>query len=84
MSHHRGERRTIRFSRPKLVSLASAAERSRYVLMYDEADIREKLVDSCPSSTEAREFFMARLADQELLALLMKIAENAEDWDGAA
>jgi len=52
--------------------------------MYDEADIREKLVDSCPSSTEAREFFMARLADQELLALLMKIAENAEDWDGAA
>jgi len=52
--------------------------------MYDEADIREKLVDSCHSSTEAREFFRARLADQELLALLMKIAENAEDWDGAA
>lgn|SRR5215470_8445860 len=52
--------------------------------MYDEADIREKLVDSCHSSTEAREFFMARLADQELLALLMKIAENAEDWDGDA
>ena len=52
--------------------------------MYDEVDIRAKLVDSCHSSKEARDFFLARLADPQLLALLMKIAEDAEEWGGDA
>ena len=52
--------------------------------MYDEADIRDKLIDSCHSSKEAEQFFMTRLGDKELLALLMKIAEDSDDYGGDA
>lgn len=52
--------------------------------MYDEAAIRQKLIDSCHSSKEAVQFFVERLQDEGLLALLMKIAEDAEDHGGDA
>ena len=49
-----------------------------------EADVRQKLIDSCHSSEAAQRFFMARLDDATLLALLVKIAEDAENHGGDA
>jgi hypothetical protein len=52
--------------------------------MYAEAQIRQKLIDSAFSSKEAEEFFKARLNDEKLLEVLLKIAEDAEHYGGDA
>lgn len=45
--------------------------------MYQEASIRELLIDSCHSVPKAEEFFAKRLSDPELLATLMEITVDA-------
>lgn len=50
--------------------------------IYDEAVVRRKLIESCHSSKEAHEYFVERLDDWTLLSLLMRIAEDAEDYGG--
>ena len=52
--------------------------------MFDEAHIRDLLVKSCHSSKEARTFFESRRNDAELLALLVLIAKDDEDYEGDA
>jgi hypothetical protein len=52
--------------------------------MIDEAAIRQLLIDSCHSSAAAEKFFRCHLDDVELLALLVRIARDAEDYEGDA
>lgn len=52
--------------------------------MHAEAHIRQLLIDSCHSSKEARAFFESRLADEELLRLLIRIAKDDGDQGGDA
>ena len=52
--------------------------------MYDEATVRNLLIESCHSSKAAERYFLARLSDPELLALLVAIALDAEDYGGDA
>lgn len=52
--------------------------------MLDEAAIRQLLIDSCHSSAAAEKFFRCHLDDVELLALLVRIARDAHDYEGDA
>jgi hypothetical protein len=49
-----------------------------------EPRIRELLIASCHSSQAAKEYFRSRLGDAELLRLLVRIARDAEDYEGDA
>jgi len=49
--------------------------------MFDETDIREKLIASCHSSVEAQAFFKAHLEDAELLKMLVSIAQDDRGGD---
>ena len=53
-------------------------------LMIDEQYIREKLIQACHSSKQARQYFESRLDDVPLLNCLVKIAVDAEDYGGDA
>jgi hypothetical protein len=52
--------------------------------MIDEAVIRQLLIDSCHSSAAAEKFFRCHLDDVELLALLVRIARDPDDYAGDA
>ena len=52
--------------------------------MVDEAAIRQLLIDSCHSSSSADEFFRCHVDDAGLLALLVRIARDADDYQGDA
>ena len=52
--------------------------------MIDESAIRELLIDSCHSSAAADNFFRCHLDDTELLALLVQIVRDADDYQGDA
>lgn len=52
--------------------------------MQDEAIVRELLIQSCHSSEEASQFFASRQSDSALLSLLVKIAVDAEGYEGDA
>jgi hypothetical protein len=52
--------------------------------MLDDARIRGLLIDSCHSSADAVAYFRANLSNAELLALLVKIARDADDHGGDA
>jgi hypothetical protein len=50
--------------------------------MYDEASVRELLIQSCHSSEEAHQFFALHRADAALLSVLIEIAVDAGDHGG--
>jgi hypothetical protein len=52
--------------------------------MHSEAHIRDLLIKSCHASKDAQAFFESRRNDEELLALLIRIAKDAEDYEGDA
>ncbi|HZK79929.1 MAG TPA: hypothetical protein VFC46_02655 [Humisphaera sp.] len=52
--------------------------------MVDEKEIRELLIASCHSSAAAIRFFRDHLEDQNLLRLLVHIAQDADDYEGDA
>lgn len=52
--------------------------------MKDEVAIRSLLIDSCHASKEATRFFDSQLSDPDLLALLIRIAEDEDDHQGDA
>ncbi|WP_024330164.1 hypothetical protein [Simiduia agarivorans] len=52
--------------------------------MYQESDIRELLIETCYSNEQAATFFEQRLEDEALLAILVTIALDEDDFGGDA
>lgn len=52
--------------------------------MYEESAIRQALISSCHSSTEASDYLAGRIGDPILLELLVRIAMDDAGYEGDA
>ncbi len=56
----------------------------RVAILFYEDHIRETLIEACHSSDEADRFFRLHLDKPELLAILVRIAKDDDDYGGDA